>query len=218
MPTITEVYDDYAVPQNLRDHMLRVAAIGELIFENWTGPDLDRRSVLRVLLLHDTGNFVKMDAEDVRDSLPENVSVELFEDLREKYTREFGQDDHAISEAIARDIGLSDREINLMQQKVFMKNDETASSEDWEAKIGAYADQRVAPDGVMSLEARLQEAKERYEDNPGSSMNNPRTDEMIEYAHTIESQVMKQCAINPGEITDDVLNPVIRELKSFEIK
>lgn len=217
MPTTTEVYDDYAVPQNLRNHMLRVAAIGKLVSDNWSGPDINQDSLLRVLLLHDTGNFVKMDIEDARENLPEDVSVGHFEELRNEYTDEHGQDDHAISEAIARDVGLTDEEINLMGQKVFMKNDETVESDNWEAKIGAYADQRVAPDGVMSLEGRLQEAKERYKDEPGSSMNNPRTDEMIEHAHTIESQIMRHCTIEPEEISDETVRPIMDELESFEL-
>ena len=71
----------------------------------------------------------------------------------------------------------------------------------WEQKIAAYADQRAAPHTVAPLTERLLEAKERYKDRPGTSMNNPRIDLLIAYAQTIERQIFAHLPFPPKQIT-----------------
>lgn len=209
MNTITNIYNEYGIPEILQLHMLRVAAIAEKILVAWNGPTVDRPSLLRVLLLHDTGNIVKMfDVEN---------DNERFHVMREKYYSVYGHDDHKVSIAIGRELGLTDDELALMDGKVFIRNDETLRSRDFSRKIGAYADQRAAPDGVLPLLERLREAQRRYKDKPGSSMNNPRTEMLIECAADIEKQVMSHCNINPTDITDASISPFIPKLRRFRI-
>ncbi len=42
-------------------HLLRVAALGALIADNWTGTTVNRHTIVCTLLLHDIGNIVKAD-------------------------------------------------------------------------------------------------------------------------------------------------------------
>lgn len=129
----------------------------------------------------------------------------------------FGKDDHRASREIAKELGLSDKELTLMDGKIFTRNDETLASQDYARKIGAYADQRAAPDGVYSLLKRLREAQRRYRDKLGSSMNNPKTEMLIECAQEIEKQLMEYCDIKPEDITDTSVAPFIERLRTFEI-
>ncbi len=209
MATVSQIYQHHGVLLQLQFHMLRVAGVAELILQNWSGPPVDRNPIIRVLLLHDIGNLVKMPSDPSESSLTARVRAE--------YQAQYGNDDHVVSLAIARGLGLSDGELSLMEGKVFVKNPETAQSNDYARKIGAYADQRVAPDGVVSLESRLQEAQTRYRNKPGSSMNNARTEEFIRLAGEIEEQVMCYCALSPQDITEEVVAPLVEWLSGFEI-
>ncbi len=107
----------------------------------------------------------------------------------------------------------SDTMVDLLNRKLFVRNDETLASDDYNVKVAAYADQRVSPNGVDSLIARLMDAKERYRDLPGSSMNNPRTDMLIECAVKIERQIMSKCSLSPSQISDIESRPKSTRLR-----
>ena len=57
---ILDIYNKYHLPENLQMHMLRVAACSNLIIDNWAGDELDKSAIIRVCLLHDMGNIVKI--------------------------------------------------------------------------------------------------------------------------------------------------------------
>lgn len=63
MASITDIYIRYGIPEGLRMHMLRVAGIADQLLSSWHGSSVERVSLMRVLLLHDIGNIVKMDIE-----------------------------------------------------------------------------------------------------------------------------------------------------------
>lgn len=209
MTNISDIYRRYGIPDGLQMHMLRVAAIADQILSRWHGPSINHESLKRVLLIHDMGNIVKMDPE-----LDESEQARV---VCEGYISKFGKNDHRISLEIARELRLTGEELTLMDGKIFIRNDETMASQDYARKIGAYADQRAAPGAVNPLLIRLREAQRRYRDKPGSSMNNPRTDMLIECAVKIEKQVMEHCNLEPDDITDDSVAPFIENLRTFVI-
>lgn len=205
------IYMSYGVPDSLQKHMLRVAGIAEQILSAWNGPEIDRKSLIKVLLLHDMGNLVKI--------APDPDESPITKSMREKFIRKFGKDDHAVSREISLRLGLSKAEINLMDEKIFIKNDETVHSKNFSRKIGAYADQRAAPEGILPILDRLREAQRRYSDKPGSSMKNPRTEMLIKCAVELERQIMENCKLKSAdEITDDSVSNYIEQLKHFNIE
>lgn len=209
MKVINLIYQEYAIPDALQMHMLCVAGIADQVLSAWSGPPVDRRRLMRVLLLHDMGNIVK-----IHEELAAN---QQFRAKREVIISRYGTNDHAVSRGIGTEVGLTDDELALMDGKVFVRNDETVASDDFARKIGAYADQRAAPDGVRPILDRLREAQLRYRDKPGSSMNNPRTPMLIDCALKIEEQVMRHCAFKPDEITSDSVAPFVASLRNFTI-
>ena len=208
MISIKAIYELYKIPEILQLHMLRAAAIAKQILDNWTGIEINEEAILKVLLLHDMGNIVKFSDDDLTQEQIE---------LRQEIVNKYGHDDHVISNQIARKIGLNQEELDMMDAKIFIKNNLTVNLDSYEIKIGAYADQRVAPDGIYSIRERLEEAKARYKDKPGSSMNNSRTDLLMECAYEIERQVMMYCNIKPEDINNESVQGVIEDLKEFEI-
>lgn len=206
---VLAIYQKYLIPENLQMHMLRVAACGNLIIDHWTGPALNTNSLLRVLLLHDMGNILKITPDQIKDS--------KFLAFREECIAKYGHDDHLLTEAICTKEGLTPEEISIMNEKIFMKNDKTLLSDSFMIKIAAYCDQRVAPNGVSSLKERMEEGKLRYQNRPGTSFNNPRTDEMIAASYEIEKQIMQYCTITPEDINDISITPYLETLKQYSI-
>ncbi len=208
---ILEIYKKYYLPENLQMHMLRVAACSNLIIDNWNGVEIDKHAIIRVSLLHDMGNIVK---------IPENFSKDKeFLRIRQEYFDKYGTNDHEINLKIGKIEGLTEKEITILDGKRSRKNEETLNSNSYERKICAYCDQRVAPDGVVGIKERLEDAKTRYKDKPLSVWSNEeKANHLIECSLKIEKQIMKYCNIKPENINNDTIKKYIEKLKEFDIK
>ncbi len=205
---ISKIYSYYNVPSNLQNHLRRVAAIGELICDNWNGPPIDKKRILDILLIHDIGNIVKLDLET-----PNGIAVSLvgndkkrlthFKKVRDVTIKKYGNDDHLVSEKIAKELGMSKREQTILKKKVFNNNEETAKSNDWEIKICAYADQRVGPFGILSLKKRFSDLKKRYARRENKNVNNPKLNIFIACAYEIEKQIFSHTKIRKEDVFDE---------------
>ena len=88
----------------------------------------------------------------------------------------------------------------------------------YERKICVYCDQRVAPDGVVGIKERLEDAKVRYKDKTLSVWSNEeKANHLIECSLGIEKQIMEHCKLNPEDINDDSIKTYIERLKKYEI-
>lgn len=210
---IIEIYKKYHLPENLQMHMLRVAACSNLIIDNWNGHKLEKESIIRVCLLHDMGNMGNM------VKIPEDFSKdENFIKTRRKYFEKYGTNDHEINLEIGKKEGLSDKEIEILDGKRSRKNEETLKSDSYERKICAYCDQRVAPDGVVGIKERLEDAKVRYKNKPLSVWSNEeKANHLIECSLGIEKQIMEHCKLNPEDINDKSIEKYIEKLRKYEI-
>lgn len=207
---IIEIYRKYHLPENLQMHMLRVAACSNLIIDNWNGKEIDKEAIIRVSLLHDIGNMVK---------IPEDFSKdEEFLKIRKRYFDKYGTNDHEINLEIGKQEGLTEKEIVILDGKRSRKNEETLKSDSYERKICAYCDQRVAPDGVVGIRERLEDAKVRYKDKPLSVWSNEeKANYLIECSLNIEKQIMQYCKLIPEDIKDESIESYIELLKEHEI-
>ena len=207
---ILDIYNKYHLPENLQMHMLRVAACSNLIIDNWTGNKLDKNAIIRVCLLHDMGNMVKIPEEESKD--------EEFLKVRKKYFDKYGTNDHEINLEIGKQEGLTEKEITILDGKRSRKNEETLQSNSYERKICAYCDQRVAPNGVVGIKERLEDAKIRYKDKPLSVWSNEeKANYLIKCSLGIEKQIMKYCKLKPEDINDSTIETYIEKLKKYEI-
>ena len=207
---ILDIYNKYHLPENLQMHMLRVAACSNLIIDNWLGDKLDKSAIIRVCLLHDMGNMVK---------IPEDFSNDNeFIAIRKKYFDKYGTNDHEINLEIGKIEGLSDKELIILDGKRSRKNEQTLNSDSYEIKICAYCDQRVAPNGVVDLKTRLEDAKVRYKDKPLSVWSNEeKANYLIDCALGIEKQIIEKCKISPKDINDYTIKEYITNLKNYDI-
>jgi hypothetical protein len=193
---IIKIYNKYYLPENLQMHMLRVAACSNLIMDNWNGPEIDKDAIIRVCLLHDMGNMVKI-SEDFYDN-------KNFIETRRMYFEKYGNNDHEINLEIGKVEGLSEKEIEILDGKRSRKNEETLNSNSYERKICAYCDQRVAPNGVVGIKERLEDAKVRYKDKPLSVWSNEeKANYLIECSLGIEKQIFQYCNLKTEDINDE---------------
>lgn len=156
------------------------------------------------------GNMVK---------IPEDFSKdEEFIKIRKKYFDKYGTKDHEINLDIGKQEGLSEKELTILDGKRSRKNEETLKSNSYERKICAYCDQRVAPNGVVSIKERLEDAKVRYKNKPSSVWSNEeKANYLIECSLGIEKQIMEHCRLKPEDINDVSIKEYIEKLKEYNI-
>ena len=214
---IIDVYNKYYLPESLRKHILTVGACCRLILDNWDDTPIDKKSIMTVSLLHDTGNMAKIGNIDNVNIEDETISDINFINTRKKYIDKYGLDDHRITIEIGKELGLSEYELKLFELKESKRNEEIMMSNSYEEKICAYCDERVSPYGVMGVKERLGDAKERYKGSTSIWGNEEKANHLIECALEIEKQIFKHCKIKPEDINTKSIERYIEELKEYEI-
>jgi hypothetical protein len=194
--TLQDIYNKYYIFPNLQEHMLRVAGVARIICEN-IDADIDTESVVTACLLHDMGNIIKYDLGKtwiVDDRLDMNEMLEVQKQFRDKY----GMDEHAAHMDIGREIGISGRVLELMDAIDFSRTCQFLEEGDMEKLICKYADTRVAPDGVATMQERLDEGSRRYQ-----TQNNPERPKIVSCFQEIEKKIFEKLSFEPDFITEE---------------
>lgn len=215
------IYQAYALPIHLRDHMLKTTAIVCWILDHWKGEKLDEEVMIQASLLHDIGNIVKGTNEKFKIIFPDFISEESWQywlNVRQHIEERYGKTDLDATLNIAKEINVNSKVLKLIERKQFGNNEQIYKGKDYEAKICAYADQRVSPNGILSLQGRLDEARTRHRGIPDSSVNAPNYEKLKKYAVEIEKQVFGFVEGHPEDINDTAVEQYIFGLKLYEFK
>ena len=214
--TIWDAYETYRIMPNLRLHQLRVAAVARTLAQA-LGADVD--VVTKAGLLHDMGNIMKADFSQFPPEFYGDHDISYWQDVQADCACRFGADEHIATAAIARDIGVSENIIALMDGMGFSKSSHILNEGSLELQILEYADQRVAPYGIVSMMERLQEGHERYKARVRSDYgeDDRRFEENLETLQELERKLFSGLAITPSSLTEESLSSTMDSLRSFVI-
>ncbi len=217
MQTPREIYTAYKIMPNLQLHQLRVAAVGKVVSDTFTRP-INQNDVVLAGLFHDMGNILKFDFSHF-PGFTEPEGIHHWESIKTEYRKKYGPDEHVAHVTIAREIGLPERVISLIDGVGFSKMERIRDSDSFEQKIVEYGDARVGPHGILALKDRLEEGRTRYNKNPNQDV--PRSPEEFEKivlaAAEIESQIFAQTRIRPEDVDDAAIAPIIEELWEYPV-
>ncbi|MCR4325996.1 MAG: hypothetical protein NUV59_04350 [Patescibacteria group bacterium] len=220
MKTPREIYAHYKILPALQLHQLRVAAVGKMVAEHFSG-DLDAHTITLACLFHDMGNILKFDLTQFPEFL-EPEGAKYWSGIKAEYAEKYGTDQHAATLAIARELALPDAVITCVDSVAFSKAEATLAEGSWEQKVCEYADSRVAPYGILSLDERLREARERYMKRKGEHdialVPEERFEEIVAAERGIERMIFAQTSLKPEDITDESAAPLIKELLDYYIE
>lgn len=203
---------------NLQLHQLRVAAVGKIVCEHFSG-DIDERSVVLACLFHDMGNIIKSDLSVFPEFL-EPEGFDHWQRIKEMWITRYGHDEHAATNAIAKEIGLPENVRELIDETRFSRLEAARDGSSFESKILKYADLRAGPFGVLSMTDRLEEGRIRYSKKKGYDTPEGRAQyhRSAKAAHDIERQLFERCSIRPEDITDESVDPLLGELRNYPVE
>lgn len=216
MRTPREIYEAYSIMPNLQEHQLRVAAVCKTVCDRFQG-SVDTEAVMLAALFHDMGNILKFDLAYFQEFIAERGLV-YWSGVQKEYEAKYGKDHHAASVAIARELGMPERVVLLISRVTFRNLKEIRDDKAYEQKVVNYADLRVGPHGVLSLQGRLDEAHGRYQaTRPHDTIASDEYEMLIAAAHDIESQLFAHCEVAPADITDASIAPTVEELWKYPV-
>jgi len=210
MRTIQDIYNQYDIMPNLREHMFRVAAVGEMIVDHGNF-SIDKDEIISALLLHDIGNIIKFELEAFPDFL-EPQGLNYWQNIQQKNKEKYGESEYIAHEMIVRELGMSGKIISLVKSVGFSVMCNNVQSNDWQEKICNYADLRVNPYGTASLNDRMKDGRTRYR----IAKKDERWD-LVECAQQLEKQIFEQCDINPEDITDDAIAGYMEKYLTYQL-
>lgn len=196
---VGELYDRYKIMPQLAEHQLRVAAVAYAIEQALFEPIHDEE-LISACLLHDMGNILKFDLGLFPEYL-EPQGRDYWEGVKERYRARYGSDEHVATLAIAREIGVSERTLDYIAAVGFSKAVENERSDCFEKKIACYADQRVAPRGIVTLAERLEEGARRYAGRADHQEDEASVAANAAALRSIEKQIFSRASDTPESIT-----------------
>jgi hypothetical protein len=191
--SIDEIYDRFNIMPALQLHMRRVAAVGALILSIDRYAKINKDDVIAALLLHDIGNIVKFRLREEGES---------WRKIQQETIAKYGSNDHKATEKMIHELGVNHRVASLISRMGFENLPHVIDSTDMEQKICLYADQRVAPHGVVSLQERFADLQNRYKDTTLKSRFDP---EQEKRALLLEQQIFTNSSLQPSEINDQTI-------------
>jgi len=208
---IQEIYKKYRINNGLQEHMVRVAAVAEMVCDHSPLP-IDRITVVSACLLHDMGNLIKSTPAEIPD-LFEPEGVGYWQEVQAEMTQLYG-DVGSATRAIVADIAPLPTIEETIEHASFSKMTEIAEVGTLEAKLLEYADMRVALRGIVSMKERFNDIRDRYVPVPHPSEY---IDELEAAAMQIEVALFAGASIVPSDITEESTAAIQKELFEFDI-
>lgn len=197
---------------NLQLHQLRVAAVAMQIADAFDMP-LNKKDLAIGCLLHDIGNIVKFRLREFPEML-KGEDVEYWENIQKEYIEKYGPEEHDANLGLAKDIGVSKEILDIVDAVGFHNWCVVKDGKSWEHKIASYADSRVAPFGVMSLNDRLMDANRRYKDV--SHTPDVERDSLYQCISDVENDIFSHINIKPEDINDESISKYFEYLENLE--
>jgi len=216
--SISAIYEKFHIPPILQSHMLRSAGLGWLISKEFDGNLTNINDIVATLLIHDLGNIAKIDFDSKFNRKLYGDNIGYWMKTKDMIVSTYGKNDHQATLIMAKELGVSDRVYFLLENITFEKTDFILELDDWDLKICAYADYRVAPFGIVSLKERIDDIKRRYKGKDTNPFNEPRTELLTKYTFEIEKEIFAQLSISPSDINNESVEQHIKKHLLFNYK
>jgi len=199
------------IPPNLQEHMIRVATVGNAVSSNWKkDSEVDVARIAKTLLVHDTGNILFFDFK--------TFPIENEDHWRKVQTlfREKYGDDHAAVMTIAKEVGLDDKSLYILDTMPKTDFEHQIPDDQPELQICWYSDFRVAPYGITTLSKRFDDLVQRRKKSGYSKNKIQRWIKMKEYGVELEKKLQEKISIQLNSISENDVNGFKKKIGEFK--
>src|SRR3989344_3344664 len=202
--TTNQIYQEYLTPQNLQQHMLRVAALAKIILDHWTGQPVDQEAIIQTCLFHDIAKPINFDLKKQAQFGLSPQEIDKLDQLQQRLKKNYGTNEHQVVVKICQAINLKPKAVKLVDNLVWSFIPQLINQNDLESLIPIYADMRIGPKGILPLSQRLEELETRT----GKQHHN--------HAASLEKLIIQHTSINLNSITDQQINTHLSQLLNLQ--
>lgn len=215
--TIQAIYDHYKIMPQLQLHQLRVAGVAQTIGQALT-VQVNLPDMVQACLLHDMGNIIKFDLALYPKFLePEGLSY--WQSVQIYFKQRYGENEFQATLKIAEEIGVTPRVKEIIGAISFTHAAQNFQSNDMEMKICDYADTRVSPNAVVSLEERFEDLEQRYGARYPTEEQQEARKQFRQVMTEIEQQIFALTGeLTPENVTELSVQLLIGPLRQTEIQ
>ncbi len=177
---------------------------------------VDTDLVVSTCLLHDIGAIVKFDFEGDSYGFYTEQEVDHWITVRNNIRALYGFDEYTATSAILQELHL-DRVYTMFMQIGSGRLEKILSEGSREAQIIQYADTRVGPLSILSVEERIAEARVRYAPHADTLTWFNEVEKHRELSLQLEKQLLDQTGLVGRDINDTAAESIIKELWDYEI-
>ncbi len=217
-----QIYDFFELPSSLQQHMLQTAALGLIICQNWQGENLDQELILASLLLHDLANLIKFDLNSnlSQSLLSSKHSLAYWQQRQNRFKNKYGKNTEKANIKIIRELKpkklkritsiLKNHDLDGLQSLLKQKN--------WEQKIVLYSDLRITPQALASIEERLLDLRQRYQDRDSSWTDEKIFQIRLKNGLQLENQLNNLTQLNLTQLKTKDLIDLMQQVEQFPLQ
>lgn len=201
--TFKEIYQKYNIMHILQEHMVRVAYVGKTLGENAT-EDIELNDIVKACLLHDMGNIIKFKLNVIENAV-DDKGLEYWKNIKNEFITKYGNEEFLATKQICLELGASERVIELVNAFGTRNVKNIIETGDLNKMIVNYADHRVAPNGVVSLEDRILDQQNRFYKSFPSEVAHEKIQlrkETDEAKYELEKLIFEKSRLKPENILD----------------
>lgn len=214
---IAKVYSKYKIPPNSQEHMLRVAAVGNIICKNWKEKGvINIDKVTDMLLIHDIAKIIDFDLDKFPIDVDkfshllkqEEKNNDFWKTVQKEFIKTYGKDEHKATLKIAKELGLEEKSIAMLDQMPKINLQNKIPENNWELKVCWYSDLRVAPYGTTSIKKRINDLIKRQKTKGFGASEIKRLEGIGEYCFDLEKQLQQNVTISLVSIKQSMVQSV----------
>lgn len=206
--TVEQVYSHFHTPKNLQHHMIRVAALTQLVIDHWMGQPIDRQSVLATALFHDLAKPITFDMNNQKQFVKSEAELRQLQIDHDDLIQRFGTNEHEALVKMFKEIGLSEKAQKLVNNLEWSYSDRLIEENDFESLIPIYCDMRISPKGIVAIADRILELDSRV---PVEDL-----DLRLASAERLEKIIQDNTSFDLNSIDDKQINQDSAKLTHFE--
>lgn len=212
---ITDIYQKYRINKGLQEHMIRVGAVAKLICDNAT-VELPTEHIVEGCLVHDMGNLIKAKL-DAFPELFEPEGTDYWQKVQQELREQYGDDVHGATIDMVKDMGLRDESYKYFIAIGSEATERVHASGELGEKVANYSDMRVGVLGIVSLQERIDDFRQRYAHRDMVGFVNDDIDVRQACLADMETDIFTHSKLKPEDITDASTLAIQAELWSWEL-
>ncbi len=188
---------------------MRVAALAEILLDNWKGEHVDGNAIILACVLHDITKPINFNLKAQAKFGMLQAEIKDLEKIQSTLKLKYGDDEHRAVVEMCREIGCPKTTLRILNNLEWSYLDRLIKESDTESLIAIYCDMRIGPFGILPIE-------ERYKD----LLSRKHLDdfEAIRKSGKILEKIIKdKVLIDLNKMTDNQLNIKFEELLNTDV-